>query len=150
MINVKILDASGTGRAARINSFGQVVVGPLASSEPFFDELDVADTPVGFIQAKAGEQFIVTSVILNSSRTVNVNGALVQIYESDAFGSANITKALLTVDMPPSTAIPFNPTNFEVTPGAFVNAVSDAVSVFITVSGYYVKTDPNIIRGTPQ
>ena len=60
MINVKILDASGTGRAARINSFGQVVVGPLASSEPFFDELDVADTPVGFIQAKAGEQFIVT------------------------------------------------------------------------------------------
>jgi hypothetical protein len=150
MISVKILDASGTGRAARINSFGQVVVGPLASSEPFFVELDTDDVPVGIIQAISAQQFIVTSIILNSSRNVNVNGALIEIYESDEFGSANVTKPLLTVDMPGSTAVPFNPTNFEVSPGAFVNAVSDSTSVFITISGYYVQTDPNVIRDIPQ
>lgn len=150
MIKVNLIDGSGTSRPARVNSLGQVVVGPLASSTPFFNELDTDDVPVGFIQARAGEQFIVTSIIVNSSRDTSVNGALVEIYESDEFGSANVTKSLLKVDVPRLTAIPFNPSNFEVSPGAFVNAVSDSTSVFITISGYYVSLVPNIVRGVPQ
>jgi hypothetical protein len=150
MIKVNLIDGSGTGRSARVNSFGQVVVGPLDSSEPTFHELDTDDVPVGFIQARAGEQFIVTSLIVNSSRDTSVNGALVEVYESDAFASANITKSLLKVDIPRLTAIPFNPSNFEITPGAFVNAVSDSTSVFLTISGFYVTIVPNIVRGVPQ
>jgi hypothetical protein len=150
MIKVNLIDGSGTGRPARVNSLGEVVVGPLASSEPFFGELDTDDAPVGFIQAKAGQQFIVNSVIINSSRDVSVNGAFVEIYESDEFGSANVTKSLFKVDVPRLTAIPFNPSNFEITEGAFVNAVSSSTSVFITISGYFVTIVPNIVRGTPQ
>lgn len=150
MIKVNLIDGSGTGRIARVNSLGEVVVGPLASSEPTFGELDTDDVPVGFIQARAAEQFIVTSVIINSSRDTSVNGALVEIYESDGFASANVTKSLLKVDIPRLTAIPFNPSNFEISPGAFVNAVSSSTSVFVTISGYYVSLVPNIVRGTPQ
>lgn len=150
MIKVNVIDGSGSGRAARVNSLGQVVVGPLASSEPFFNILETDDVPVGIIQAKAGEQFIVTSLLVNTSRDVSVNGALVEIYESDEFGSANVTKNLLSLDLARLIAIPFNPVNFEVTSGAFVNAVSSSTNVSVTISGYYVKLVPNITRGTPQ
>lgn len=150
MIKVSLIDGSGTGRPARVNSLGQVVVGPLESSEPFFNILETDDVPVGFIQAKAGEQFIVTSLLVNTSRDVSVNGALVELYESDEFGSANVTKSLLSLDLARLVAIPFNPVNFKVTPGAFVNAVSSSTNVFVTISGYYVTIVPNIVRGVPQ
>ena len=95
MIDVKLIDGQGSGKSARISELGSLIVGPEKPSETKFLQLDTINTPFNFFKPIAGISLCITGFIINADRNVGVNGATVEIYESDAVDSLTVIEPIL-------------------------------------------------------
>ena len=138
-IPIILQDGRGTRSTAKVDPNGILAVGPIKSSTPKFNELDVIDTAFNFFEPVAGQRFVITGAIINATRTISVNGAVVEIYESDSVTSTTILKDLLTIDIGRGVTVPILPLQLDVAPGVFINAKTDSVDVNVTIAGYFLE-----------
>ena len=130
-----------SGTTARVTQFGQLVTSPIAYSIPVVNSLTIDDTPVNFIEPEANHQIVITDIILSTDRNVGANGAIVQLYCSDAPDSATVNSSILNIEMLKNTSRDLIGLNFLINSGFWVNAVTDDNNVQITVGYYRVPID---------
>jgi len=99
------------------------------------------DTAITIVNPRSGERMVITGLIVNTNRDIGVNGAVIQIYESDEEDSSVVFKAILSFDIPKSTTIVTSPVLIETTQGKFINAISDDVNVNVTLLCYFERID---------
>ena len=130
-----------SGMTARVTQFGQLVTSPIAYSTPVEHALTVDDVPVNFIEPEANHQIVITDIILSTDRNVGANGAIVQLYCSDAPDSSTVNSSILNIEMLKNTSRDLIGLNFLINSGFWVNAVTDDNNVQITVGYYRVPID---------
>jgi len=127
-----------TSDAARVDSRGQLVTAPLEFSDPIFNNLAIDNTVYNYTVPVAGKRFVITGLVANATRSVGVNGTVVELYEASAVDSATVDKEIFTFDMARSTSLTVNPLNLIVSEGVWLNARCDDAEVFLTILGYCV------------
>lgn len=92
-----------------------------------------------FVEPKAGKQFIIDGIIVSSDKNVSsTNGAVVQIYESAAAGSATVQTSLLRLDVGRLDREALTQLNLCTSPGVWINGQTDDATTNVTILGYYV------------
>ena len=137
---VEIRDG-GTGSGARVcvTPIGQLVAGPYAYDETKYTELAAADTAYNFYEPKAGQQFVITGIIMNADQQVAIaTGATIVIYEATSAGTATVSKVLHQDEMIRNDRTVLLPLNILVSEGRYVNAKTDDDDVHMTITGYYI------------
>lgn len=130
-----------SGMTARVTQFGQLVTSSLDYSIPVVNSLTVIDTPVNFIEPEANHQIVITDIILSTDRNIGANGAIVQLYCSDAPDSSTVNSSILNIEMLKNTSRDLIGLNFLIASGFWVNAITDDNNVQITVGYYRVPID---------
>ena len=134
----------GTKDGAGVTPRGQLVVGPLAFSKSYFNQIGVEDEVFNFVGPVAGMQFVITGILISADRSVSVaNGAIVRIYTADAIDSNVPVESILTTQINRNTSIALPGLNLITDPAVWINADSDDTDIYITILGYYVKEITN-------
>ena len=136
---VHILDGGGSRTAARVTSNGQLVTAPYAYEQSKYVELAADDTAYNLFGPLAGQQFVITTIVLKADRQVsNVTDADVVVYEADADNTTTATKVLFQTAMVAGEQVQLTGINLLVGVGKFVNAKTSDDDVHCTLLGYYV------------
>lgn len=139
-ISVNLKDAL-SGHRVTISHQGELIVRPQAEySTPSRVIVNVTDTAFNLQNPSAGENFILTGIILNSTQSVPTS-ASVDIYEATSATSTTIETSVLTIDVPKGETITIVPLLLKVSEGVFLNVKSDAGTVNCSVLGYFVIID---------
>jgi len=140
LTQVRLVSGSGNGIPAGVSANGEVLTRAFDYSTPAFQNMDQTTDAFNFQSPSAGEQFIITGVILSGNRDIGVNGAITTIYEATGIDTTTITTArtLLEVEVPKSTVFPFLTPDIKVGEGFFVNGQADDVSVRVSLYGYFI------------
>ncbi len=94
---------------------------------------------VNFFKPRAGKHFIMSGIIVNTDRKVGVNGALVDIYESDTEDGTTIAKSIISIDLPQNTTAPILNIFTETSEGVFINGKANDFDVNVSVLGFFVN-----------
>ncbi len=139
MTNVHVIGQGGKERPLKTSDQGEALVRAFDYSDPVIKQL--TDTTVtNLVGPKANEQYILTGMFASANRSVDANGAVLEIYESAAADSGTQTKLLFSIDMARQGNVSPPPVPGQVTIGQFVNADSTQTAGIITVTiwGYYI------------
>jgi len=134
---VQIKDGSGSGADAKVTSLGQLVTAPYAYDSVVAKTSTVDDTAVNFYLPKAGEQFVITGILLTADSTV-VGSAVITVYEADSATETTVSKTILLIDLLKNRDRDITGLNILVTAGKFVNLKADDSDVSAVITGYYV------------
>ena len=63
----QIVDSGGNGRSAKVTKNGQLVTTPITYDDTAFNAMVVIDTAYNFFVPRAGNNFIITSIIDNNN-----------------------------------------------------------------------------------
>lgn len=139
MIDVQILDGSGTGSTAKITTRGQVVTAPLEYSLAYNATAGTANVAVNVIEPINGKRFVIDSLMLYANQGVsNTADATVDVYEATSNATATISKSLVQTNMVRQDRIILQQINLIVSEGVWVNAKTTDDDVYVTIFGYYV------------
>lgn len=130
-----IKDGQGAGHLAGVSSAGELIVGGFPGATPSFQNMSVANAAFNFFGPKAGFNLIITAIIFSSTA-----GPVINIYEAPSPTSLTVDKTLINLDLPGNGVfvIPFPFGGFlEVTEGEYVNAVTAATTIRMTIIGFY-------------
>ena len=141
MIKSQITDGYGKGTKATVTSIGQLVVAPYAYNEVKYLLLDTAAAGYTFFAPKAGQQFVLTGILLTADSNV-VGSCIVDIYESVLAASATIGTSLFHFEILKNGRRDLSGLNILISEGAHVNAKTDDDDVFATLFYYYVPSPP--------
>ena len=134
---VKITDGSGTETQAKVTVAGQLVTGPFSYDQVSSVTLGVDDTAVNFYPPVAGQQFVITTILLTANKNVTTDCTVV-IYEADSPTDTVPDKTILNVEMLKNTSRDITGLNLLITSGKFINGKTDDDDVFATIMGYYI------------
>ena len=138
---VNIHSANGKNQAL-VTEFGQLVVAPLAYSEPVTIELGVINTAFNFLVPVSGKSIVITDFLISANRDVsNTAPADIEIYGADAPDTLVISNGILSPRMIRSTNLPVTGLNMIVPPGQWVNAKTDDDAITITIMYYRIPVE---------
>lgn len=141
---VVIMDgAKGTGQYAGVTPIGELLVAGFGNliNQSKFNSLTDANTPLNFFGPIAGQQLVITSIILDGP-----NGATISIYEASSTSTLTIDRLVYKIDIRTATnlVIPFSFGGFlSVSEGEYLNAFTDTATVNMSIIGYYSTTEHN-------
>jgi len=129
-----------TGLAAGISSRGELFTAPISYSEPHYVSIDVAATAFEIVPGKAGKKFVITSMLLASSKTFAsaTTAETLTIYEASTADLDTNTKILVQLDMLKNDRMVATGLNIATSNAISIAAIATDISVDVTVSGYYV------------
>ena len=134
-IDSHIKSGDGTGNIAKVNAQGALI-----TSSGQFDTSSkvslVATTVYNLKEPRAGQQFVITGIILNASRSVT-SEALISIFESSVYQGASVL-AILSIDVAKNTTISLIGLNLAVTEGEWLSCSTDDATCNVTVLGHYI------------
>lgn len=133
-----------TNHAATVTKFGQLVVAPLDYSTPVFDEIDIVDTAFNFIAPASGQSIVITDILLNGTRSLPVNGAIIDVYETSSAVSTTVDVEILRTDLSKQQIRDVTGQNLLVPEGKWVNVKSDGATAFVTIMFYRVPVKGNV------
>ena len=137
-LDVNIFDGTGTKNKVKVTSRGQMVVAPLAFSEPYFNAMTVDDQVYNFITPINGQQFIITDILASGDKSVSSStGVEIIIYESASADGVS-TKTLFTLNVNRLENVALIGLNLIISTGVWLNATMDDNNVNLTILGYYV------------
>jgi hypothetical protein len=139
-----IIDGTyGTGQTAGVSSAGEVLVVGIGTlkTQSAFNSLNVINAAFNFFGPIAGQQFIITSIVITGSGAMTPT---IQIYEASSSSTAVIDKLLLKLVTVSSVqtpltfvySLPFGGF-LQVSEGEYLNAQTDTATVNINIIGYY-------------
>jgi len=136
---IKVLQADGRGRGnrQRISDAGETITAPLTASVPEFVELTAINVPGNVQVPLAGQEIVITDIVLYANRNVGVNDATVEIYEATSTIATASQRTIFKMEMAKQTNLPMNGLNWLVTAGAFINAITNDNEVFVNLASYY-------------
>lgn len=138
MIEVKVLDAGGSGKQAKVTERGQLVVAPLEFSEVYQQTANVINTAFNLVTPKTGKRFVITDILLYADKNVGVNDASVQIYEATSATSTTVSKSILTLEMLKNSSRDITGLNLITSQGVWLSIKTDDNTIYATLMGYYV------------
>lgn len=138
-ITVQLGDGGQTGNKVKVTPQHQLAVGPVEFSETVQQDLDVIDTAFNFVKPQVGKFFTLTGFIINTAKTIDINGATIEIYEADADDSTTVDKQIYKFDLTRQQIAGLASKNIMITEGKFLNAKTDSATVLVTIDGYFVE-----------
>ena len=138
---VKIVNQNG--RSVRVTDFGQLVVASVGYSIPINSKLDVINTAFNLVGPSAGQQIVVTDIILTANKNVGASDATVDIYTATAIDATTVTTSILQLEMQKNTSLSLNGLNLITSDGVWLNAKTDDNDVFVTLMYYRVPVKDN-------
>lgn len=145
-IGFHIIDALRNYRT-RVSFIGELLIRPQFQSAEKIT-LTVADTAVNIVKPRAGEQIIVTGILVNTNRAVGVNGAAIEIYEASSESSTVVDKSIFSFDLVKNQNVGGTGLLIKTTEGVFINAKADDVQVNITFICYFFSSRPKRLDNT--
>ena len=127
-----------SGRIVAVTPNGQLVTSTIQIMSGTFNNMSVIDTAYNFHAPMAGKRFVVTGLIVATSRNVGVNGASIVFYEGSSIDTLTVDETLLELDMPKSDVLPLLGANFILHEGVFLNGKTDDAEVKASIFGYEV------------
>jgi len=137
MIKTRIIDGHGDRYQAKVSHIGQVITGPYDYNLIKYINLDVAAQGYTFFPNRAGEQFVLTGLVIVTNKNV-VTDCIVDIYESAAINSATIGTSLFQLEMLKNSTLVLLPLNILCSEGVYINGKTDDDDVYVTMMGYYI------------
>lgn len=138
-IAVKLVDGGETSNLVKVTPQHQLVVGPLQFSETTQQDLDTIDTAFNFVKSKAGRFFTLTGFIVNTAKSIDINGATIEIYETSAEDSTTVDRQIYKFDLTRQQIVTLTGKNIMITEGKFLNAKTDSATVLVTIDGYFAE-----------
>jgi hypothetical protein len=132
-----IQDGCDTSVKAKVTPSGELVVGPVKYDEATFNELALTGTAYNFVGPKPEEQFIITGFVAVSDKNLTAD-AIVDIYEADSTSSTTVDKCLTKFAITKNAVVAPTPLRILVNHGVYVNAKTDAATIYITMFGFYI------------
>jgi hypothetical protein len=139
-----IISDGKDGRTVRVVGGNALAVNPPHPSISFNATLDVDDTAVNIVPAKADNRFFLTGVILVGNKNISATvDATVNIYTAVAADTAvgALTTSLFTLPVARSGSIILTPILVETAEGEFINGETSDDDVLVTLLGYYIKNE---------
>lgn len=121
---------------ANVTARGELIVGAIAYSEPFYVELGVNDQIYNVVPARAGKRFVITGAFIGADRNVTTD-ASIHIYEALSV-SGTSERSLFRADINRGDFVPITGLNVVTEPARWINATTDDDDVDVTLAGYYV------------
>ncbi len=138
---VGIKDATG-GAVARVTEFGQLVVAPLAYSEPVKQNLNVIDTAFNFLTPLADHSIVITDIIASADKGVSVTDpAEVEIYQADSVDSLIEAPGIVSPRLLRGGDLVLNGLNLIVPEGKWINAKTNDANILVTIMFYRVPVE---------
>lgn len=135
-LKIQISDGyEGHRYLAGVSSSGELVIKGFGESESKYNAMSSINTAYNFFIPKSKKNFIITSILFSGP-----GAASIDVYEAPSATSTTIDKQLLHIEILEKAFYPINlPFGgfLIVTEGEFLNAKTDAVSVFMTIIGHY-------------
>jgi hypothetical protein len=139
MIKSSIVDGSGANSEAKVTSRGQLVVAPLAFSEPYAVTMDATNTAFVVAPPINGKQFVITDIIVDAGKNVSASTAgTIVLYEANDATTTTPYKTVLSIEMLKNTARTLTGLNLIVNKGKWVSIKTTDATVTATILGYYV------------
>ncbi len=134
----KIVDPS-TNHAAKVTEFGQLVVAPIAYSDPVARNMNVAGVAFNFAGPTQDQQIVITDILVSADRNVsNTTPANIEIYEADAIDSIIPADAIMSPQLIRASNLPMTGLNLIVQDGKCLNAKTDDANILLTIMFYKV------------
>jgi len=131
------------GRSVRVTEFGQLVVSSVDYSVPVNQKLDTINTAFNFVAPVAGQQIVVTDIILTANKNVGASDATVEIYTATAIDTTTVDASILQLEMKKNTSLSLTSLNMITDDGVWLNAKTDDNDVFATIMYYRVPIKDN-------
>ena len=139
MITTSIKSGDGGG-VAKVTSRGQLVTAPLEFSEIYTASCIANNTAVNLVTPKPNQRFVITTIILNGDRSIAVNGAITDLFESIGGPiSAVVSKSILRLEILKQGSVALTGLNIILSEGVWLNVKADDVIVRANIAGYYVS-----------
>lgn len=137
-INVKI-EGFGKQNTVGVTKDNELITGPISSSTPTSVVIvNVANTAFNLQVPIANKRFRLTDIIISTDKNVNINGAIIEIYEALSIDTTTTNKEVLRLNFNRQDKLPIIGLNWEITTGRWLNIKSDETNVDVTIAGYYV------------
>lgn len=133
------LDQLGNIKEVTVTSTGELAVAPLFFDEASYNELDVINTAYNFYGPRAGEQFVITNLIMSADKGVSgTTDADVIVYEASSADTTTEDKILIHLTIGQSQNLSMPVQYLLVNEGAFINAKTSDDDVHLNILGHYI------------
>lgn len=133
---------SKDGNAARVTRFGQLVVAPLAYSEPVARNLDTTDTAFNFLTPVAKHSIVITDIIVSADKDVSsVDPAEIEVYQADEASALDILQGIVSPRLTRGGDLVLTGLNLLVPEGRWINAKTNDNNILITIMFYRVPVE---------
>jgi len=129
--------------SASISFNGELIVGPISYSTAYYVSVDAANTPKEVVPAKSGSLFIITGLLIASSKTFGTatTAETVIIYESSPSDLTTQLKIITRVDLLKNDRLPITGLNLASSKAVSLTAIATDTNVDVTVAGYYIDAN---------
>ncbi len=132
-------------KRAKVVDGGALAVLPPEYNKTYSAAIAIPDTPYNVVPSKPDEYFVGNILVITSDKTVSQTvDAIVTIYAAKSADEALTADNLetVTINVPRSDRVVIENMNLRTDlRGAYINAVSSDVNVYVTMFGYYTLED---------
>lgn len=133
-LSVRVLGSNK--RQVNVTKRGELIVGSIEYSEPFYVELGVNAQIYNVVPAIAGKRFVITGTFIGADRNVTTD-ATVHIYEALSVDGTS-DRDLFISDITRGAFVPITGLNIITQSSRWINATTDDDDIDLTIAGYYV------------
>jgi len=128
------------GTYFRISNNGELIVAPVSYSIAYYKQIDTAATPVTVVPAETGKIFVITGLLLATSKTFgsSTTGETLTIYETSPSDISIQAKIITQLDMFKNDRLVATGLNLATSEAVTIAAVATDNDVNVTIAGYYV------------
>jgi len=129
-----------TQSIATVSRNGELIVAPISYSTSYFVLVDVAATAFEIVPALSNHQFIVTDILIASSKTFGsaTTAETITLYEASPADLDTNLKTITQIDMLKNDRMVAIGLNLATTEAVSIVASATDNDVSVTVAGYYV------------
>lgn len=141
MTDVNLFDEKSQ-TSASITLNGELVVGPVAYSKAYFVSVDIAATPFEIVPAVSGKRFVMTSMLLATSKTFGTatTAETLTIYEATPSDLSTNLETTAQIDFLKNDRLVATALNIATSNAVSLVATATDTDVSVTIAGYYVQS----------
>ena len=127
--------------SALISFNGELIVGPISYSTPYYVSVDSLNIAKEVVPAKSGNLFIITGLLIASSKTFGTatTAETVTIYESSPADLTTQLKIITQVDLLKNDRLAITGLNLASSEAVSLTAIATDTNVDVTIAGYYIN-----------
>lgn len=142
MTDVTIFDDKSQS-AALVSVNGELIVAPISYSEAYYESVNLADTAFEIVSAASGKRFVITSMLLATSKTFGTatTAETLTIYEASPADLSTSLKTIAQIDFLKNDRLVATGLNLASSTAVSLVASATDTNVDVTIAGYYVSVN---------